>query len=74
MSKNIKLASRYTVFLMYDDKSHYPSTYNVLRKKTLICQENIYQLNLVRKFKKRSDLSLYDHKFDVIHLEEYKKI
>ena len=33
MSKNIKLTSRYTVFVIYDEKSHYTSTYNVLRKK-----------------------------------------
>ena len=36
MSKNIKLTTRYTLFVMYDDKSPYPSTYNVLPK-TDIC-------------------------------------
>ena len=66
MSKNIKLTSRYTVFVIYQDKSHYSSTYNVLQKKTVICEENIYRLNLVRRFKKQSDLSLYDHKFYLI--------
>ena len=35
-------------------------------KKTVICEENIYQLNLVRRFKTQSDLSLYDHKFYLI--------
>ena len=35
-------------------------------EKTVICEENIYQLNLVRRFKKQSNLSLYDHKFDLI--------
>ena len=35
MSKNIKLISRYTVFvILYDDKSHYSSTYNVLQKQS----------------------------------------
>ena len=66
MSENINLISRYTVFVLYDDKSHYPNTYNVLRK-TVICEENIYQLNLVKRFKKRYDLSLYDHKFELIY-------
>ena len=57
MSKNIKPTSKYTVFVIYDDKSHYPSTYNVLRKKQS-CEEKVY---------KRSDLSLHDHKFDLIY-------
>ena len=69
MSKNIKLTSRYTVFVIYEDKSHYPSTYTVLQKKPVICEENIYQLNLVRRFKKQSELSLYDHKFDLIYCQ-----
>ena len=30
--ENMKLTSRYIVFVIYDDKSHYPSTYNVLGK------------------------------------------
>ena len=30
----------------------------------VICEENIFQLNLSRRFKKQSDLSLLDHKFD----------
>ena len=53
------------MFVTYDDKSYYPCTCNVLRKK-VICEENIYQLNLVKRFKKWSDLSLYDHKSDLI--------
>ena len=73
MSKNIKLTSRYIVFVIYEDKSHYPSTYNVLRKKTVICEENIYQLNLVRRFKKQSDLSLYEYKFDLIYCQWNKR-
>ena len=68
MSKNIKLTFRYIVFVIYEDKSHYPSTYNVLRKK-VICEENIYQLNMVRRFKKQSDLSLYEYKFDLIYCQ-----
>ena len=36
------MTSRYTVFVIYDDKSHYPSTYNVLRKNKVICEENNY--------------------------------
>ena len=67
MSEIIKLTSRETVFVIYEDKSHYTSIYNVLRKKTIICEENISQLNLVRRFKKQSDLSLYDHKFELIY-------
>ena len=31
--------------------ANYPSTYNVLRTKMVIGEENIYQLNLVRRFK-----------------------
>ena len=54
ISANIKLTFRYTVFVIYNDKSHYPSTYNVLWK-TVICEENIFQLNLPRRFKKQSD-------------------
>ena len=69
MSKNIKLTSRHTVFVIYEDKSHYPSTYNVLPKKTVICEENVYQLNLVRRFKKQSDLSRYKYKFDLIYCQ-----
>ena len=69
MSKNIKLTSRYVVFVIYEDKSHNPSTYNVLRKKQSLCEENIYQLNLVRRFKKQSDLSLYEYKFDLIYCQ-----
>ena len=69
MSKNIKLTSRYTVFVIYEDKSHYPSAYNVLRKKPVICEENIYQLNLMRRFKKQSDLSLYEYKFDLSYCQ-----
>ena len=69
MSKNIKLTSRYTVFVIYEDKSHYPSTYKRVMKKTVICEENIYQLNLVRRFKKQCDLSLYGHKFDLIYCQ-----
>ena len=65
MSENIKLTFRQTAFLIYDDKSHYPSTFNVFRKK----QSYKYQLNLMRRFKKRSDLSLYDHKFDLIYCQ-----
>ena len=67
------VTSRCNVFVIYDDKSHYPfqpsrlygapaclsrvvmanypSTYNVLRTKIVICEKNIYQLNLVRRFK-----------------------
>ena len=30
-------------------------------------EENISQLNLVRRFLKKSDISLYDHKFDLIY-------
>ena len=45
MSEIIKFASRYTVIVIYDDKSHYPFTY------AIICEENIFQLNLVRRFK-----------------------
>ena len=69
MSKNIKLTSRYIVFVIYEEKSHYPSTYNVLQKKQSLCEENIYQLNLVRRFKKQSDLSLYEYKFDLIYCQ-----
>ena len=54
------------MFVIYNDKSHYIYIYNVLRKNSL-CKENIYQLNLVRRSKKRFDLSLYDHKFDLIY-------
>ena len=36
MSKNIKLTSRYTVFVIYEDKSHYPSAYNVLREPRVV--------------------------------------
>ena len=50
MSKNIKLTSRYTVFVIYEDKSHYLSTYNVLWKNCHMKGEYIYQLNLVRRF------------------------
>ena len=40
------------MFVIYDDKSHYPST-NVTEK-TVICEENIFHLDLARRFKKRS--------------------
>ena len=56
------------MFVTYDDKSYYPCTCNVLRKK-VICEENIYQVNLVKRFKKWSDLSLYDHKSDLIYCQ-----
>ena len=36
-------------------------------KNSHICEENISQLNLMKRFKKRSDLSLYDNKFDLIY-------
>ena len=68
MSKNIKLTSRYIVFVIYEDKSHYPSTCYCVTEKTVICEENIYQLNLVRRFKKQSNLSLYV-KFDLIYCQ-----
>ena len=45
MSDIIKLTSRYTVFVIYN-KSHYPSTYNVLRKKTVVCDQNIISAKL----------------------------
>ena len=45
------------VFAVYDDKSQYPY---------VLCEENIFQINLLTRFQKRSDLSLYDHKFDLI--------
>ena len=35
-------------------------------ERTVICEENIYQLNLVRRFKKQSNLSLNGRKFDLI--------
>ena len=40
-------------------------------EKTVICEANIYQLKLVGRFKKRSDLlvSLYDHKFYLIYCQ-----
>ena len=38
-------------------------------EKTVICEENIYQLNLVRRFKKQSDLSLYEYKFDLSYFQ-----
>ena len=38
-------------------------------EKTVICEENIYQLNLVRRFKKQSDLSLDEYKFDLIYCQ-----
>ena len=38
-------------------------------EKTVICEKNTYQLNLVRRFKKQSDLSLYNHKFDLIYCQ-----
>ena len=41
----------------------------MLGKKTVVREENIYQLNLVRRFKKRSDLPFYDHKFDLIYCQ-----
>ena len=71
ISENIKLTSRYTVFVIYDDHSNYPSTYNVFTEKQsyTVCEENIFQLNLVSRFKKQSDLSLYEHKFDLIYCQ-----
>ena len=51
MSEIITLNSRYTVFIINEDKSPNPSSYNVLRKKTVICEENILQLNLARRLK-----------------------
>ena len=65
--ENNKLISRYTVFVIYDDKSHYPSNHK--GKKTVICEENIFQLNLVRRFKKRSNLLHLDHIFDLIYCQ-----
>ena len=38
-------------------------------EKTVICEENIYQLNLMRRFKEQSDLSLYEYKFDLIYCQ-----
>ena len=38
-------------------------------EKTVICEENIFQLNLNRRFKKQSDLSLYGHKFYLIYCQ-----
>ena len=60
--------TEYTVFVigLFDDKSHYPSTYNVLWKKQSYVRRTD-NLNLVRRFKKWSDLSLYYHKFDLIY-------
>ena len=69
MSKNIKLTSRYTVFEIYEDKSHYPSAYNVLRKKQSYVRRIYIMLNLVRRFKKQSDLSLYEYKFDLSYCQ-----
>ena len=54
------------MFAIHDDKSHYSSIKNILRK-TLICEENIFQLYMARRFQKRSDLSFQDHKFDLIY-------
>ena len=34
-----------------------------------LCEENIYKLNLVSRFKKRPGLSLYYHKFDLIYCQ-----
>ena len=36
-------------------------------EKTVICEENIFLLYLSRKFLKKADLSLLDHKFDLIY-------
>ena len=44
----------------------YTSIYNVLQKKQSYVRR-ISQLNLVRRFKKRSNFSLYDRKFDLIY-------
>ena len=64
MSINIKLTSRYILFVIYDDESQYPSTNKHVMEKTVIFEENIFQLNLARKFEKLSDLSLFGHKCD----------
>ena len=43
----IKLNLRNNVFVIYDYKSHYPSTYNVLWKKQSYVRRIYNQLNLV---------------------------
>ena len=55
---------------MYNnDKSHYLSSNNIFTEITVICEENIFQLTFARRFKNRSDLSLYGHKFDLIYYQ-----
>ena len=51
-----------TNHIIHPLKTHY-------RKKTVICCEENIKLNLVSRFKKRSDLSLNDHKFDLIYCQ-----
>ena len=37
--------------------------------KTVICEENKFQLNLAKRCEKRSDLSHFDHKCDLIYCQ-----
>ena len=69
ISENIKLISRYAVLVIYDDKSHYPSTYNVLRKNGHMWGEYISAKLGEKILKKRSDLSLLDDTFDLIYCQ-----
>ena len=62
----MKLTSRYTVFVIYEDKSHYPSTYNVLRKKQSYVRR-IYRLSV--KFGEKIYLTLYEYKFDLSYCQ-----
>ena len=57
MSENIKLTSGYTVFVIYDDKSHYKSIHlkRVMEKQSY---ERIYISGKLGEIKKRCDLLL----------------
>ena len=39
------------------------------KKQSHVRRTDIYQFNLVRRFKKQSDLSLYEYKFDLIYCQ-----
>ena len=56
----------YIVFV-YDDKSLYPSTNNMLQKKQSYVRRIDFRYTWREDLKKRSDLSLKDHKFDLIY-------
>ena len=65
MSINIKPTYRYTVFKIYDNKSHYSSTNNVLWKKHVREKKRIYLVPCQKVYKSKGPRSKGLQKSDV---------